>query len=298
MPPRGGVSSALAGLPLEYLSALRSYRFPPVELRRLQEKKLRILVEHAFNRVPYYHTIMRDRGLMPNDFKDADDLRRLPLLTKQVILTGGPQDFIARGVRVVDVRTTSGTTGPPVAFRRGPGTLERIVALRLRRMTMTGVRLWEKAVYLPYYGSDVSGIARLSGPRPGKAVARLSRLLARPRDLVTGYRVLPIGPGNVEAISRMLVRYRPSILRARPSYLRRIARVVKGFAPSFQASTIFTEGEVLTRGTRADLEASFNAQVFDEYGSTEHSGLGNECRHHNGIHLNVDYFIFEFLARD
>jgi phenylacetate-CoA ligase len=277
---------------------MRSYRLSPSGLKRLQDLRFHNLVSFAYERVPYYHHLLNNRGLRPSDFNHAEDLRKLPILSKETILRNGPDEMLARGVRIRSKRVTSGSTGPPTAFYRGPLTERRILALKLRRMHLTGVHWWEKAVYMPYWGADVSGGAALRGPRVYTLVKRVSSLPNRARDLVLGYRVLPLGPGNTAVVSMMLTRYRPSILRGRPSYLRRVSGIIKELAPSFSVNKIFTEGEILTKGTREDLGISYGAEVFDEYGSSEFSGLGCECKWHRGIHLNSDYFIFEFLGKD
>jgi phenylacetate-CoA ligase len=283
----------------EYLAAMRSYRLSSSGLKRLQDLRLQKLISFAYNRVPYYHRLLKDQRLGPSDFNHAEDLQKLPPLSKETILRSLPGEMLARGIRIKSKRLTSGATGPPTAFFRGPVTERRILALRLRRMHLTGVHGWEKAVYLPYWGADVScRAAALRGPRVSTLAKRISSLPNKPRDLVLGYRVLPLGPGNTEAVSMMLARYKPSILRARPSYLRRVAGIVKELSPSFSVSKIFTEGEILTKGTRKDLSSAYGAEVFDEYGSSEFSGLGCECKLHRGIHLNSDYFVFEFLGKD
>lgn len=282
----------------EYLAAMRSYRLPRSELKRLQDKRFHELVSFAYDRVPYYHRLLKDKGLRPSDFSHAEDVQKLPALSKEIILRNFPDGILARGARIMRTRHTSGTTGRPTTFCRGPVTERRILAIRLRRMHLTGVHWWEKAVYLPYWGVDAYGPAALHGPRLPALAKQVSSVPRTARDLVLGYRVLPLAPGNTKAVSVMLAQYKPSILRARPSYLLRVARVMKELDPSFSVKKIFTEGEILTHGTREDLGSSYGAEVFDEYGCVEFSGLGCECKSHRGIHLNSDYFIFEFLGKD
>jgi phenylacetate-CoA ligase len=165
-------------------------------------------------------------------------------------------------------------------------------------MGVTGVKFWEKEIELPYFGTDVGAQSAMSGPKARNLLGGISHMIAKPKDLIAGYRVLPLSPMNLPAVSKMIVNYRPSILRSRPSYLRRLSRIIERFDPSFGVKTIFVGGEVLSNGVRRDLEASYRAQVFDEYGCAEFSGLGTECRFHAGIHLNSDYFFFELCAKD
>lgn len=277
---------------------MRSYRLSRDEVRELQDRRLSELLSFAYERVPYYHRLLKDLGLRPSDFRSVEDVQKLPTLSKEIIQRNSPDGMLARGVRIMTTRTTSGTTGQPTRLCRGPITQRRILALKLRRMQLTGVRWWEKSVYMPYWGADASGQAALGGLRTSTLAQRFSSLPHKARDLVIGYRVLPLGPGNMVAVSMMLARYKPSILHARPSYLRRVAGILKELDQSLKVEKIFTEGEILTNGTREDLRSAYGAEIFDEYGSAEFSGLGSECKSHRGIHLNSDYFLFEFVGKD
>lgn len=41
------------------------------------------MVAHAYATVPYYRAVMDARGFTPRDFRTADDLARLPLVTSE-----------------------------------------------------------------------------------------------------------------------------------------------------------------------------------------------------------------------
>ena len=40
----------------------------------MQESKLRLLVEHAYHKVPYYRTLFKDAGLSPGDIRRVDSI--------------------------------------------------------------------------------------------------------------------------------------------------------------------------------------------------------------------------------
>ena len=50
------------------------------ELYDLQSKKLRLLVEHCYNNVPYYKKVFDDLGLTPDDIQSREDLSKIPIL--------------------------------------------------------------------------------------------------------------------------------------------------------------------------------------------------------------------------
>ena len=47
-------------------------------IERLQRRRLRAIMRHAYRTVPFYRDAMRRAGLRPAGFRTADDLSRLP----------------------------------------------------------------------------------------------------------------------------------------------------------------------------------------------------------------------------
>jgi len=60
----------------------RTQWFSRERIERLQFRNLRVLLKHAYETVPYYRRVFRDRGLSPNDIRSVDHLVKLPILTK------------------------------------------------------------------------------------------------------------------------------------------------------------------------------------------------------------------------
>src|SRR5262245_46074015 len=60
------------------------------ELRRLQWLRLQRLLQHAWDRCPYYRERWQCQGATPNDLRSLEDLRLLPPLDKCDIQEQGP----------------------------------------------------------------------------------------------------------------------------------------------------------------------------------------------------------------
>jgi phenylacetate-CoA ligase len=52
----------------------RNQWLKPDELRKLQEKGLRAIIRHAYEKVPLYHSKLNSAGLKPGDIKTIGDL--------------------------------------------------------------------------------------------------------------------------------------------------------------------------------------------------------------------------------
>ncbi|HEX7515035.1 MAG TPA: phenylacetate--CoA ligase, partial [archaeon] len=57
-------------------------RLPKEELKQLQERKLRRLVENAFEYSSFYKERFTSAGISPNDIRSLEDLAKLPFTLK------------------------------------------------------------------------------------------------------------------------------------------------------------------------------------------------------------------------
>ena len=88
---------------------------PRAEIRALQLKKLQHTVKWSYDRVPYYHKIMEESGVTPDQIKSLDDVRRLSFYHKSG--SAGQLSFwlICRAEKeIVEIHASSGTTGKPI----------------------------------------------------------------------------------------------------------------------------------------------------------------------------------------
>ncbi|MDR0249813.1 MAG: hypothetical protein LBI35_00610 [Burkholderiales bacterium] len=53
------------------------------QIQALQLKRLRATAENVYANVPYYREKMQAQGMVPGDVKTLDNLRDLPITTKQ-----------------------------------------------------------------------------------------------------------------------------------------------------------------------------------------------------------------------
>ena len=60
----------------------RTQWLPQKEILHLQQKNLRAVLKHAYETVPFYRRVFKERGLLPDDIKGIKDLVKLPVLTK------------------------------------------------------------------------------------------------------------------------------------------------------------------------------------------------------------------------
>ncbi|NOX62344.1 MAG: phenylacetate--CoA ligase family protein, partial [Chloroflexi bacterium] len=82
------IGSRLAGYGdvMPYLRELEASQWWSAEqLRELQNRKLRRLIAHVYQHVPFYRRVMDERGLTPDDIQTTDDLVKLPIVDKYIL---------------------------------------------------------------------------------------------------------------------------------------------------------------------------------------------------------------------
>ena len=88
------------------------------EMQQLQWRKLETLLKHAYENVPMYRGAFQDAQITPADINTPDDLKLLPIQTKETLRENYPHNTIAQNVSEKDKipNSTSGSTGSPFEF--------------------------------------------------------------------------------------------------------------------------------------------------------------------------------------
>lgn len=86
-------------------------------LCKFRDARLRQLIHHAYQTVPYYRDLFDDGGINPDSIRTLDDLKKLPLLAKEMV-SRQPERFCSSAVRPEKRVTahTSGTNGQRFVF--------------------------------------------------------------------------------------------------------------------------------------------------------------------------------------
>ena len=86
-------------------------------MEEYQGERLRSLIRHAYETVPYYHELFSSLRLRPEDIKTPEHLKLLPIITKETVVINKPKMLSTAVPRkeLVPVHT-SGTTGTALAI--------------------------------------------------------------------------------------------------------------------------------------------------------------------------------------
>jgi len=258
------------------------------QLRALQNEKLRALVTHAYQNVPYYRRLFVDRGITGRDIQTVEDLARLPILTKDIIRTNF-KDMKAIGFNkwkpLLDA--TSGSTGEPLTYFVDMNVASAAWAGTFRGWQWANYKLGDKRVTL-------AGSALVPN-KPPSLVNRFRWLVERNHP----FSAVHMDYKRMGVYARKIASYKPRFLRGYPSALHMFAQYLEQEGiDNIRPKAVFTTAEMLLPHCRAVISKQFHCDVFDHYGCYDGGPQAMECAEHHGYHISVEKVVMEFVDVD
>ncbi len=265
---------------MEYYDQAETWDRATIESRQLA--RLRSTLERA-RRTPFYAARMAEAGITPESLRSLEDLRRLPMTTKDDLRAQYP-DGLACVPRSEFVRmhVSSGTTGTPVAICHTQNDLNAWADLMARCMYMVGIRRDDVFQNMSGYGLFTGGLGIHFGAE---------RL---------GCMTIPAGAGNSRRQLKLLRDFRTTAVHILPSYALYLGSLVREEGEDPQSLPIrlaLVGAEPYTEETRRRIENMFDIRVYNSYGLSEMNGPGVafECPCQNGMHVWEDAYLFEIV---
>ncbi|MFA4965017.1 MAG: phenylacetate--CoA ligase [Thermoleophilia bacterium] len=253
-------------------------------LEALQLERLQAMVRRVHEHVPHYGAKLAGAGFEPGDLKSLGDLGGLPFTEKTDFRDNYPCGLFAVPLdEVVEVHSSSGTTGTPVVCGFTRHDLETWAELVCRLAVAVGVRRDDVAQVAFGYGMFTGGFGLHYG---------LQR---------AGATVLPLSAGNTARQLQFMRDFGTTVLIATPSYVLYLGEKIQrhaGLGAELKLRLGLFGAEACGDPLRAQIEARLpGLRATDNYGLTEVIGPGvaGECECRSGMHIAEDHFIAECL---
>jgi phenylacetate-CoA ligase len=267
--------------------ALRGPSLGREQIIGFQNTRLRQLIGHAYEQVPYYRALFDRHHLKPRDISSLADLPAIPLTSRTTLQSLSERDSVANGVDPLRLLAykTSGSSGQPLTIRRTLAEERSLAALRRRAMSQYGLRCTDKEASVR--------LVRPSNPWHDQLTLRILQRIGLFRRQWIDCRLPP------KTILWELRKYRPDVLTGYPGSLSRLAQTINDYdrrlvRPRF----VCVGGEVLTSAVRRQISQAFGSPVFDTYASFEFNLIAWECRETAEFHTCDDGLILEVLKDD
>ena len=275
----------------EYQALLaRTERAPREELQAYQDERLRAVIRHAYDTVPFYRRRFDEQRLTPADVRGQADLWKVPVLTREDIRTNF-EALKSTGVSRRDFRTghTSGTTGTPLTVAYDRDTVWMTYAVFDRHYRWAGLRMgWNGDPIAVARGNVIVPLDQRTPPF-WRHNRRQNQLLLSSFHL--SRQALP-------AYFEELRRFAPAALDGYPSTLYLLAKYLQSRGEFFPLRAAVTSSETLYDFQRQTIEERFQCRVFDYYALAERALFSHECERHQGHHIAMEYGLAEVVGRD
>jgi phenylacetate-CoA ligase len=258
------------------------------ELADLRGLKLKQLLAHAYESVPYYRQKFDSLDINIKKLYQPEFFRWIPLLTKKDI-NDNREALISvnlNGSRLIPNRT-SGSTGEALYFYTDTHSLSYRRASVVRNQRWLGIKLGDRSASL--WGSPMD-------------LKKTFALRGRLHAWVNNFMFLSsydLYEERMLEYAKKLNTFKPALLTSYPGPLSVFAEYLIGKEikiPSIAA--IICSAETLYPWQKEVIERAFSVPVYNRYGCREVGDIAQECTEQKGLHISSDRFLLEILDSD
>lgn len=248
-------------------------------VEQLWAETFRYAAEHS----PYYRELFRG-------VKEVPSLNSVPTVDKRVVSERNLDFLCVPRERVVEIVTTSGTTGQPLLWMLTDADLRRLGTNE--KLSFECASLSASDTVLVATAMDrcfIAGAAYWLGLRElGCAVAR-------------------VGPSSPAYVLEVMQRLQPTAIVAVPSFLRLIVAKAKESGTDLRQASVkklvcigepIRDRAFALNATGRALEVAWGAKLYSTYGVTELANSLCECEAGRGGHLHDQQLFVEVLDDD
>jgi len=256
------------------------------KILELQNQRLRQLVRHAYDNVPYYRSLFDARALKPSDIERVEDLVKLPILTKRLIRSNS-DNLMTPGFPAKELipNATGGSTGEPLSFYSTRNDLySRGFAAAQRAYRWAGNEIGDKCLSLrelrPYWS----------------IMERFRETSAQFFERLTLFDTREMSAEKLSLLVRKLEDFQPEFIRGYPSVIYLLAQfIAREGKPRLRPKAIITTAEQLYDYQRDLYSKVFECETYDYYGSFELHAIACECAEHAGYHIAAENVVVEIV---
>lgn len=258
------------------------------QLCDFRDARLRRMIHHCYETVPYYTKLFNDGGINPDSIKTLDDIKVLPVLTKDIVKNKF-NDFISTSVPSKGVKTfhTSGTTGSGFIFKTTEDALREQWAVWWRYRRRLGIKF--DAWCALFGGRSVVPVDRSISP--------FYRINAPCRQIY--FSTYHMNDMNMQSYIDSLNKYKLEWIHGYPSAIALLAEyiLVKNITQKHKVQFVTTGAENLLEQQKEKIYSAFGVMPYQHYGMAE--GVANFSQDtYRKMYVDEDYAAVEFMGKN
>ena len=308
----------------EYKRMMQVERLTFAELKRYQFSKLKKIMNHAHEKVPFYRERFSEIGLNLNDIQDDGNVLPIPPTTKEDIMNNFPEGVTAQGLDRSRWKyvATSGTTRQIMGihdFRKA--NINWAAGLRAHKLAgnhdiakkwmeipphmCTNIcgaddsgkeeRFFSKELFFLFHKGNFNGLAQ-----------HIYQYFYNRRHTIYRRKTLPsFGAEGTNIPEKDLAyyidairEYQPHLLEGLPLYLYTFSKYLIKRCITLPAVGVMKPfGGSMTAVMKETMRKAFGCDVYDTYGCSEMGFIACDCEKHEGLHLFMDLYHIEVCRK-
>jgi phenylacetate-CoA ligase len=265
---------------MEYYSFFEEMQWWPLErLLELQNEKLRETVRLAYNDTVFYRDLYERNGIGPENVRGLQDLGRLPIVTKRMLMRAYPDKCTRRVAAPWREYFTSGSSGQPFGVRISDESMSMARALMLLRARFSG---WD-------FGD---GYLQMGMTLDRGLVKRLKDILLN----VSYVSAFDLSDKALDRCLAILEEKKHAYIMGYAASLYCIAKRAGDVGFNRKLRGIVSWGDNMFPRYRKEIERQFGCRVTDTYGCGEGIQIAAQCGCREGAyHVFMPHVIVEVV---
>jgi phenylacetate-CoA ligase len=263
-------------LPIYLAFLMRSDKWSKEELAHYQLQKCKAFLEFVHQHSEFYRTTFDDYKFNPSEFKNLDDLKKLPTISKITLIKYNKLIHSKYPFKKLFPALTSGTTGESLSFLKNEEWDSQNRAAMYRGYNWYGVNPSERNGYLWGYNLN---------PKQALNIKWLDWLQNR-------FRIFSYSHKEIEIFAKKLkgAKY----LHGYSSMIYEVAKLVNksGIKIKHELKMIKGTSEKVFDSYQEEVVKAFGHKIISEYGSAESGLIAFECLEGN-MHIAMEHIIVE-----
>jgi phenylacetate-coenzyme A ligase PaaK-like adenylate-forming protein len=248
-------------------------------INEYQFNKLKKLLIHSEKSIAYYQNVFKENSFLAARLNKISDIRRLPLLSKEIIRANTDSLIASNAVNPIRMNT-GGSSGKPLVFYVDKRRQAYDKAANLRSRRWWGVDVGEREIV--FWGSpiELSRQDKIKDFRDKLLNTRLFSAFNMSEEVMHEY-------------LKIMKRFRPKQIFGYPSSIALFAGFAQKQAIDMKdvgVKTVFVTSEMLYDFQRKTIEEVFGCKVANGYGGRDGGFIAHECPHGN-MHITEDVIV-------
>lgn len=259
----------------------RAQYWDQARLHAERDRLLTATAAAAYREVSFYRDLFDGAGVKPSDIQHADDLRKLPIVTKTMMRPHLPDGVTRDTGQKTYAKCSSGSTGAPFCIRETAETAGWYRASSMLNFEWAGWRIGDRHLQM--------------GINLNRDRARVIKDQMMRTHYVSAYRLTDVDlDASLAAIERDGIRF----IFGYPSSVYYLAKRAQQVGWNQPIQAIVTWGDNLFAHYRQAIESAFGARVYDKYGCGEGMEVGSQTDDGAEYLINSLDVIVEFVDDD